>query len=97
MIIYFFKQTELVVESLRRELEGSKNEVENMRSSKRLEIEAKDRQIGLLQQTVHGMQQVLSTSIWIQFYRKFWGKVTNIDYGNIDFEKVIETVTSTRR
>ncbi len=26
------------------------------------------------------------------------GKVTNIDYGNVDFEKVnIETVTSTRR
>ncbi len=77
MIIYFFKQTEVVVESLRRELEGSKNEVENMRSSKRLEIEAKDRQIGLLQQTVHGMQQVLS------------GKVIDLECGVLECRKHI--------
>ncbi len=47
-----------MIDSLRRELEGCKNEVENLRSTKRSEIESKDRQIGLLQQTVQGMQQV---------------------------------------
>lgn len=49
-------------DSLRCQLEAYKNEVEVVRSEMKAEIENKEKQLKMLQQTLHGMQQQLIES-----------------------------------
>jgi bacterioferritin (cytochrome b1) len=54
MLVYFQEEND----SLRCQLEAYKNEVDLVRSDLKTELEQKEKQLKMLQQTLQGMQQV---------------------------------------
>jgi hypothetical protein len=64
LVVYFQEEND----SLRCQLEAYKNEVDLVRSDLKAELEQKEKQLKMLQQTLQGMQQVgLGNSLLIAY------------------------------
>lgn len=79
MLVYFQEEND----SLRCQLEAYKNEVDLVRSDLKTELEQKEKQLKMLQQTLQGMQQV-----------GLEGTVYNIHYDILKIMNLCYTVAS---
>jgi len=77
MLVYFQEEND----SLRCQLEAYKNEVDLVRSDLKTELDQKEKQMKMLQQTLQGMQQVgLGSTSYLNLFRycEEWNE--NISY-----------------
>jgi len=66
MLVYFQEEND----SLRCQLEAYKNEVDLVRSDLKAELDQKEKQMKMLQQTLQGMQQVgLESTSYLNLFR----------------------------